>query len=117
MLLGRRSFVLVRLSNFNFKTKFVKDIFKVTIPNFLDRSTFTVLSTYINLVLSFVGGPIAISIYSLANQIKDLILSPSRGAARGTLSITAHLLGADKTKDLKSFYYFSYIIIIIIFFC
>ena len=102
----KKGFVPVRLSNFNFKTRFVKDIFKVTIPNFLDRSTFTVLSTYINLVLSFVGGPIAISIYSLANQIKDLILSPSRGAARGTLSITAHLLGADKTKDFKSFYYY-----------
>ena len=102
----KKGFVPVRLSNFNFKTRFVKDIFKVTIPNFLDRSTFTVLSTYINLVLSFVGGPIAISIYSLANQIKDLILSPSRGAARGTLSITAHLLGADKNKDLKSFYYY-----------
>lgn len=102
----KKGFVPVKLTNFHFKTKFVKEIFKVTVPNFLDRSTFTVLGTYINLVLSFVGGPIAISIYSLANQIKDLMLSPSRGAARSTLSITGHLLGANKHSDLKSFYYY-----------
>ena len=35
------------------------------------------------------------------------MVSPSRGAARSTLTITAHLLGADKTNDLKPFYNYS----------
>ena len=103
----KKDFIPIRLSNFKFKTKFVEEILKVTLPNFLDRSTFTILGTYINLVLSFVGGPLAISIYSAANQIKNVMVSPSRGAARSTLSISAHLLGADKTDELKPFYNYS----------
>lgn len=86
---------------FNIDLKIFKEIFKVTLPNFVERSFFTFLTIYVNIILITFVNPAFVALYTLCMAINDLIQSPTRGGARGLLTVTGHLYGANEIYKIK----------------
>lgn len=102
--------ILVKIDFKKFKPSFkvLNEIFKVTIPNFIDTTMFTFLGFYVNFMLIKSAGPWAIGIYVFLSKLKDLVISPIRGGSRGLLIVTGHLYGANKFKKIKEIRRYAY---------
>lgn len=92
---------------FKINLNIFKEIFKVSIPNFIDRSLFTGLTFFINYLFIFIGDPTGIAFYTFYQKIFEFISSPARGASRGLLTVSAFLYGSKKINDIRSLYKFS----------
>ena len=102
--LSSKTKVPLSLSYFKFDSYIVKEILKVAIPNFLDKSVFSISGFFINYVLLSTIGVNGIIIYSVSNQLKDMVMSPIKGFSKGIMSVTGHLFGAKKFDDLEEIY-------------
>ncbi|MDO5849741.1 MAG: MATE family efflux transporter [Methanobacteriaceae archaeon] len=107
MYLKDEKYASLKLKHFEFKAIVLYEILKVSIPTYIDNTTGSISSTYINQTLTIAGGSLALSIYSYTKEIRSLMLSPSRGLARGVSSIGGHLYGAKKHDDIKSIYFYA----------
>lgn len=77
--------ILIRIDFKKFKPSFklLKEILKVTIPNFIDTTMFTFLGFYVNFMLIASAGTWAIGIYVFLSKLRDLVISPIRGDLEG----------------------------------
>ena len=55
-----------------------------------------------NIILITYFGATAVVLYTLFNNLQNVIASPTRGGARGLLTISGHLFGARKFDEIKS---------------
>lgn len=86
----------------------ISEIFKVALPNMIDTFMLSVLGISMNAILISSVGPIGIAIYVLFQNLTELITSPTRGGARGLLTIVGHLLGAKDIDKIRSLFKYSF---------
>lgn len=89
---------------FKFHRYIIIEIFKVALPNFLDNGLWAFSASFINAMLITTTGEIGPVLYSIANKIKTLLVSPVRGYGRALMSVTGHLFGAQKFDELNKMY-------------
>lgn len=89
---------------FKFHRYIIIEIFKVALPNFLDNGLWAFSASFINTMLITTTGEIGPVLYSIANKIKTLLVSPVRGYGRALMSVTGHLFGAQKFDELNKMY-------------
>ncbi len=96
--------VPLSLKYFKFKSHIFFEIVKVAIPNFIDDSVSCVLAIFINSILITEIGAVGIVLYSVSIKIRDFLRAPIKGMGRGLMSVTGHLFGAKKIKELNEMY-------------
>lgn len=94
--------------DFKFDYEIILEIFKVALPNMVDTFMFSVLGIAMNTILIFSIGPIGVSMYVLFDTLRELVTSPTRGGARGLLTIVGHLYGAKDMSKVKSLFKYSF---------
>ena len=99
-----RTKVPLSLKYFKFNPYILKEIFKVALPNFLDDGLWCFSSSFINSILILTMGSTGPILYSVANKIKGVLSSPTKGYGRGLMSVTGHMFGAEKFDDLKDMF-------------
>ena len=87
-----------------FKPGIVYDIWIVAIPNFIIDSIIYISVMFNNGILMTQLGQMGILLYSTANRIKSLIVTPQRAFGRSLLSISGQLFGAGKIHKLNEIY-------------
>ena len=89
---------------FKFKSYILVEIFKVTLPNFLDDAIWSFSMSFINSILLMTMGGIGLVLYSVAIKLRTLLIAPVRGYGRGLMSVTGHLFGAEKFDELEKMF-------------
>lgn len=102
--------VQLRISLKDYKLDFtiIKEILKITAPNFIDSSVFSVLGFYVNMMLLMTVGPRGIAIYAFASRIREFVIAAPKGGSRALLTITGHLYGSKDIDNIKKLYRYSY---------
>ena len=100
---GRTKIPLSR-KYFKFRSYILVEIFKVTLPNFLDDAIWSFTMSFINVILIGTMGEIGPILYSVSNKIRSLLNAPTKGYGRGLMSVTGHLFGAEQFDKLKEMY-------------
>lgn len=103
----KKSYVKCSIKDFKFSKKIVKEITKVFVPNFIDKSIFSCFALFTNFILIFVSGNFGVIVFSFYTQLRTIVTSPSYGGSRTVISIVGRLFGAKKIKSLKNFYLYS----------
>lgn len=98
---------------FKFQSYILVEIFKVTLPNFLDDGIWSFSISFINSILLMTMGGIGPILYSVSLKLRSLLIAPARGYGRGLMSVTGHLFGAEKFDELEIM--FKYVLKIAIF--
>ena len=89
---------------FKFNSYILVEIFKVTLPNFLDDGMWTFAMSYVNSILVMTMGDIGPILYSVSTKLRSLLIAPVRGYGRGLMSVTGHLFGAEKFDELEKMF-------------
>ena len=100
--LNNRTKIKLNWDFFKFDFHIFKEIFKITIPSFIDQLIFSILGFVMNIILITYFGATAVVLYTLFNNLQNVIASPTKGGARGLLTISGHLFGARKFDEIKS---------------
>lgn len=98
----------INLKNYKLDFRIIKEILKVTFPNFIDSSIFSVLGFYVNIMLLMTVGPRGIVIYTFASRIREFIIAAPKGGSRALLTIIGHLYGSNDILSIKKIYKYSY---------
>ena len=89
---------------FKFRLYILVEICKVALPNFLDNGLWAFLASFINGILLMTMGEIGPVLYSVANKLETLLISPIRSYGRALMSVTGHLFGAHEFDQLNEMY-------------
>ena len=89
---------------FKFQSYILVEIFKVTLPNFLDDGIWSFSISFINSILLMTMGDIGPILYSVSLKLRTLLIAPVRGYGRGLMSVTGHLFGAEKFDELEEMF-------------
>ena len=89
---------------FKFRSYILVEIFKVTLPNFLDDGIWSFSMSFVNSILLMTMGDIGPILYSVALKLRTLLIAPVRGYGRGLMSVTGHLFGAENFEDLEEMF-------------
>ncbi len=81
---------------FSYNRIILKEILKVTLPNYIDKLLASILTIYVAIILTMIRGPEYIAIYTFFILISELVQSPSRRSCKGILTVTGHLYGTKK---------------------
>ena len=93
---------------FKFRSYILVEIFKVTLPNFIDDAIWSFSMSFINGILLVTMGEMGPILYSVSNKLRSLLISPVKGYGRGLMSVTGHLFGAESFDKLEDM--FNYVI-------
>ena len=99
-----RTKIPLSIKYFKFRSYIIVEIFKVTLPNFLDDAVWSFAMSFVNVILIGTMGEIGPILYSVSNKIKSLLNAPTKGYGRGLMSVTGHLFGAEQFDKLKEMY-------------
>ncbi len=105
--LSGRTKVPLSIKYFKFRPYIIKEILKVTFPNFADSGSWCFLAVLVNIVLMNHLGPIGPILYSVSLKIQNLMISPIKGFGRALMSVTGHLFGARDYDNILSTYYYA----------
>lgn len=98
----------ISLKDYELNFTIIKEILKITAPNFIDSSIFSVLGFYVNMILLMTVGPRGIAIYIFASRLREFVIAAPKGGSRALLTITGHLYGAKDIQNIKKLYKYSY---------
>ena len=96
--------VPLNLKYFKFRPLLLVEIIKVALPNFLNDAIWCISASFVNSTLILTMGAMGPILYSVANKLRSLLISPIRGYGRGLMSVTGHLFGAHEFNDLDKMY-------------
>ena len=102
--LSGRTKVPLSVEYYEFRPYIIIEIFKVAFPNFLDNGLWLLLASYINVSLVMSMGDMGPILYSVAMKLRNLLVVPVRGFGRSLMSVTGHLFGARKFKEIDDMY-------------
>ena len=80
--LSGRTKVPLSFKYFKFRPYILYEIFKVSLPNFLDNGLWAFTATFINGILIVALGNIGPVLYSASNKLKTLLSAPVKGYGR-----------------------------------
>ena len=102
--LSGRTKIPLSLKYFKYNSYIIIEIFKVTLPNFIDDAYWSFAMSYVNILLIMTMGEMGPIIYSVSDKIRTLLIAPIRGFSRGLMSISGHLFGAELFDEIEEMF-------------
>lgn len=92
--------------SYNFKDfhndlKMYKDILVVGIPASLEQLVLSVLTIFVNYMLTLVSGPVAVAVYTAGWRIINIGMLPAIGVGTAAISVAGVAFGAKKYENLR----------------
>ena len=78
-----------------------KDILVVGIPASLEQLVLSVLTIFVNFMLTIVSGPIAVAVYTAGWRIVNIGMLPAIGVGTAAISVAGVAFGARKYENLR----------------
>ncbi|WP_458403669.1 MATE family efflux transporter [Methanobrevibacter sp.] len=89
------------LKDFHSELKIYKDILVVGIPASLEQLVLSVLTIFINFMLTVVSGPVAVAVYTAGWRIINIGMLPAIGVGTAAISVAGVAFGARKYENLR----------------
>ncbi len=89
------------LKDFNNDLKMYKDILVVGIPASLEQLVLSVLTIFVNYMLTIVSGPVAVAVYTAGWRIVNIGMLPAIGVGTAAISVAGVAFGARKYENLR----------------
>ncbi|WP_405292790.1 MATE family efflux transporter [Methanobrevibacter sp.] len=78
-----------------------KDILVVGIPASLEQLVLSVLTIFVNFMLTVVSGPVAVAVYTAGWRIVNIGMLPAIGVGTAAISVAGVAFGAKKYENLR----------------
>lgn len=87
--------------DFHNDLKMYKDILVVGIPASLEQLILSVLTIFVNYMLTIVSGPVAVAVYTAGWRIVNIGMLPAIGVGTAAISVAGVAFGAKKYENLR----------------
>ena len=95
------TYLSYNLSDFTNDWGMYKDILVVGIPASLEQLVLSVLTIFINFMLTIVSGPVAVAVYTAGWRIISIGMLPAIGVGTAAISVAGVAYGARKYENLR----------------
>ena len=89
------------LNDFTNDLGMYKDILVVCIPASLEQLVLSVLTIFVNYMLTIVSGPVAVAVYTAGWRIINIGMLPAIGVGTAAISVAGVAFGAKKYENLR----------------
>ncbi len=89
------------MKDFHNDLKMYKDILVVGIPASLEQLVLSVLTIFVNYMLTIVSGPVAVAVYTAGWRIVNIGMLPAIGVGTAAISVAGVAYGARKYENLR----------------
>ena len=89
------------MKDFHNDLKMYKDILVVGIPASLEQLVLSVLTIFVNYMLTIVSGPVAVAVYTAGWRIVNIGMLPAIGVGTAAISVAGVAFGARKYENLR----------------
>ena len=89
------------MKDFHNNLKMYKDILVVGIPASLEQLVLSVLTIFVNYMLTIVSGPVAVAVYTAGWRIVNIGMLPAIGVGTAAISVAGVAFGARKYENLR----------------
>ena len=89
------------LKDFHNDLGMYKDILVVGIPASLEQLVLSVLTIFVNYMLTIVSGPVAVAVYTAGWRIVNIGMLPAIGVGTAAISVAGVAFGARKYENLR----------------
>lgn len=89
------------LKYFTNDIKMYKDILVVGIPASLEQLVLSILTIFVNYMLTIVSGPVAVAVYTAGWRIVNIGMLPAIGVGTAAISVAGVAFGARKYENLR----------------
>lgn len=97
----RDTYLSYNLKDFHNELRMYKDILVVGIPASLEQLVLSVLTIFVNFMLTLVSGPIAVAVYTAGWRIINIGMLPAIGVGTAAISVSGVAFGAKKYENLR----------------
>ena len=87
--------------DFHNNLKMYKDILVVGIPASLEQLVLSVLTIFVNFMLTIISGPVAVAVYTAGWRIVNIGMLPAIGVGTAAISVAGVAFGAKKYENLR----------------
>ncbi len=95
------SYLSYTLDDFTNDWSMYKDILVVGIPASLEQLVLSVLTIFVNYMLTIVSGPVAVAVYTAGWRIINIGMLPAIGVGTAAISVAGVAFGAKKYENLR----------------
>ncbi|WP_458405726.1 MATE family efflux transporter [Methanobrevibacter sp.] len=95
------TYLSYNLKDFHNDLKMYKDILVVGIPASLEQLVLSVLTIFVNYMLTIVSGPVAVAVYTAGWRIINIGMLPAIGVGTAAISVAGVAYGARKYENLR----------------
>ena len=95
------TYLSYNFKNFKNDIKMYKDILVVGIPASLEQLVLSVLTIFVNYMLTIVSGPVAVAVYTAGWRIVNIGMLPAIGVGTAAISVAGVAFGARKYENLR----------------
>ncbi len=95
------TYLSYNLKDFQNNYKMYKDILVVGIPASLEQLVLSVLTIFVNYMLTIVSGPTAVAVYTAGWRIVNIGMLPAIGVGTAAISVAGVAFGARKYENLR----------------
>ena len=95
------TYLSYNLKDFHNNLKMYKDILVVGIPASLEQLVLSVLTIFINYMLTIVSGPTAVAVYTAGWRVVNIGMLPAIGVGTAAISVAGVAYGARKYENLR----------------
>ena len=95
------TYLSYNFKNFHNDLTMYKDILVVGIPASLEQLVLSVLTIFVNFMLTIVSGPIAVDVYTAGWRIVNIGMLPAIGVGTAAISVAGVAFGARKYENLR----------------
>jgi putative MATE family efflux protein len=97
----RDTYLSYDFKDFHNDFKMYKDILVVGIPASLEQLVLSVLTIFVNYMLTIVSGPTAVAVYTAGWRIVNIGMLPAIGVGTAAISVAGVAFGAKKYENLR----------------
>ncbi|WP_407414452.1 MATE family efflux transporter [Methanobrevibacter sp.] len=95
------TYLSYNIKDFHNDLKMYKDILVVGIPASLEQLVLSVLTIFVNYMLTIVSGPVAVAVYTAGWRIVNIGMLPAIGVGTAAISVAGVAFGAKKYENLR----------------
>ena len=95
------TYLSYNLKDFTNDFSMYKDILVVGIPASLEQLVLSVLTIFVNYMLTIVSGPVAVAVYTAGWRIINIGMLPAIGVGTAAISVAGVAFGAKKYENLR----------------
>ena len=95
------TYLSYNMNDFTNDWKMYKDILVVGIPASLEQLVLSVLTIFVNYMLTIVSGPVSVAVYTAGWRIINIGMLPAIGVGTAAISVAGVAFGAKKYENLR----------------